>query len=250
MAAPEESRSVSGGQTPTLDAAFLLQMDWQQAKEISAQHLEVAPFFRVAASEIQVLKTSQEGRARKARARGRVYVEMNFTDTGRVLCQEALVNDDELILRGRPVLQRGGSLIEGLDDGTVFYMLGPTLRVIGRHRITNQASVLAEMETGPERVSEGGGSDARTFPALPSVAPALPAALGAWLGGPNPLLPPLTPSAVPEELRLKMRAEAENIDVTPLSPTIPVQPQLPPPLAGEEKPPLLPVPEPKADVRN
>lgn len=259
-AAPPSRTQASGSGTetgtPILDGPFLLRMDWQQAKEISVKHLEVAPFFRVAASEIEVLKTAPDGSVRKARARGRVYVEMNFTDTGRVLCQEALVSGDELILRGRPILQRGGSLIEGLDEGTVFYMLGPSLRVIGRHRITNQKSVLAEMEAeaavAPVRA---GGSESQVFPALPNTAPPLPTALGAWLGGPNPLLPPLTPNAVPEDVRLRMRAEAESIEVEPLPdpPMVPnaatpqksVIPAAPP----DEKPPLLPVPEPKPDAK-
>ncbi len=238
--------SANESATPVVDANFLLEMDWEQARAISAKHVEVAPFFRVAASEVEVLRTAKDGRPRKVRARGRVYVELSFTDLGRVLCQEALVSDDELILRGRPMLQRGGSLIEGLDERTVFYMVGPTLRVIGRHRITNQASVLAEMESG---MAPPDGSGGGSFPRAPSVNPALPAALGAWMGGPNPLLPPLTPNAVPEEIRLRMRAEAESVDVTPLPPppsTAPaVTPKAEPPQKSqplEDRPPLLPVP--------
>ena len=61
----------------------------------------------------------------------------------KVLCQEAYVSSREIVLRGKPIIQRGGSTIEGLEDRTVAYMIGSRLRVLGLHRISNQDSMIA-----------------------------------------------------------------------------------------------------------
>jgi hypothetical protein len=195
------------------DLSFLMTMTWEEAKGLSAQSLEVPPFFRLTADKIDVLKASPDGTARRVRARGKVFIEMQFADSGRVLCQEAYITDDELILRGKPLLQRGGSAIAGLDDATVFYMLGTRLRVIGRHRVSQEQVLLAESQkaaTGVSGVGSGSG-----FAVLGSP-PVLPVMSGPWAGGPNPLLPPLSAASVPEEMRVKMRAEAEAVKVMPL----------------------------------
>lgn len=228
-------------QEPVYELGVLMTMTWEEARGLSAQSLEVPPFFRLAADEIQVLKSGPDGTARRVRAKGKVFIEMQFADTGRVLCQEAYISDDELILRGKPLLQRGGSAISGLDDATVFYMLGTRLKVIGRHRVLNENALIAEARKWQSAPQGGGGGG---FAAL-GAPPVLPVMSGPWSGGPNPLLPPLSTSSVPESVRQKMRAEAETVPVMPLE--VPKEEPAGPPAslitpATEEKPPLLPVP--------
>lgn len=164
------------------DLSFLLSMSFVEAKSISTQQLEFPPHLKVAADSIEVLKYGPDGKPRKARARGKVFIEMNFNEPAKALCQEAFINDDEVILRGSPILQRGGSMVEGLDESTIFYMFGTSLRVIGLHKVNNQSDQ-----------------------AVASVLPAL----GTWAQGPNPLLPPLTESAVPANIRDSMQRAAE-----------------------------------------
>lgn len=164
-----------------MDLSFLLTMNYAEAKTISGQSLELANGVRVAADSIEVLKLDRAGKPKRARAKGKVYLESGSgDDLAKILCQEAYINGDEAVLRGKPILQRGTSIIEGLDDKTVFYMLSQRLRVIGMHRLTNQDTMLAM---------------------LPD--------LGPWTGGPNPLLPPLTESAVPSTIRAEMLKQAE-----------------------------------------
>ncbi len=174
-----------GGGGSSVDMTFLLSMNYEEAKTISPQSTEVEPNFKVAAETVDILKTDKEGRPKKVRAKGKVYLESGSgSDVIRILCQEAYISYDEAVLRGKPILQRGSSTIEGLDDSTVFYTLGQRVRVIGLHRLTNPDTMLSQM---PD--------------------------LGPWSSGPNPLLPALNESAVPSDIRNEMlkAAEAEMI---------------------------------------
>ncbi|MEN3940489.1 hypothetical protein WJU23_04280 [Prosthecobacter sp. SYSU 5D2] len=170
-----------GTDTSPVDLAFLLTMDYAEAKTISGQSLDLGINGRVAAENIEVIKSDKEGRARKVRATGKVYLEAGADDSAKILCQEAFINGDEAVLRGKPILQRGGTIIEGLEDDTVFYFLGTRLRVIGKHRVTNPNAMLA---TG-----------------LPDQGP--------WTAGPNPLLPALSENSVPLNIREEMQKAAE-----------------------------------------
>jgi hypothetical protein len=165
--------------SPT-DLSFLLSMSFVEAKSISTQQLEFPPYLKIAADSIQVFKYSADGKPLKARARGKVFIEMNFSEPAKALCQEAFITEDEIILRGSPILQRGGSMVEGLDESTIFYLFGTSLRVIGLHKVNNQSEIASMMPT-----------------------------LGTWAAGPNPLLPPLTESAVPSSIRDSMQRAAE-----------------------------------------
>ena len=178
------------------DLAFLLSMSFEEAKALSGDSLDLGFFGRVAAEKIEVLKTDRDGRPRKVRAVGKVFLEHGAGEPARVLCQEALLNGDEAILRGRPVLQRGGSILEGLDERTVFYLLGQRLRVIGLHRVT-----VPEMPAllGPGPLDPRG----------PVVSPRLPD-FRPWASGPNPLLPALDENAVPAGVRAEMQRAAES----------------------------------------
>jgi len=173
------SKDISLVKSPT-DLSFLLSMSFVEAKSISTQQLEFPPYLKIAADSIQVFKWSADGKPLKARARGKVFIEMNFSEPAKALCQEAFITADEIILRGSPILQRGGSMVEGWDDSTIFYLIGTSLRVIGLHKVSNQTEIAALMPT-----------------------------LGTWAAGPNPLLPPLTESAVPSSIRDSMQRAAE-----------------------------------------
>lgn len=160
----------SAAQENKADAAFLLTMSYSEASAISPQKMLVPPFYKIAADEITVLSKDKEDKPRRVRAKGHVFIQIDFRDEVRALGQEALIEDDEVIVRGRPLMKRGPSVIEGLDDRTVLYIRGLKLEVIGEHRLT----------------SDGGVT---------------PTWKGKWQDGPNPLLPALSPDDVPRELR-------------------------------------------------
>jgi hypothetical protein len=169
----------------SVDLSFLLTMNYSEAKAISAQTMELPHGVRIAADSIEVLKMDKENNPKRIRAKGKVYIESGEgQDSSKALCQEALITFDEIILRGKPILQRGGSIVEGLNDQTVAYMLGTRLRVIGLHRLTNQDTMVAM---------------------LPD--------LGPWAAGPNLLLPALAEDSVPNNIREEMlkAAEAEAV---------------------------------------
>jgi hypothetical protein len=156
----------TGGTEGAVDVSFLVSMTWNEAKTISAQHLEVPPFYKVAADEVRVLRSDETGRPLRVRARGHVFMQVDFQEQLTALGQEAYIRSDgELILRGKPLLKRGRSLVEGLSDTTVFYIKGTHLEVIGKHRLTKQNALE-------------------------------PAWSRSWKEGPNPLLPELSPEDV------------------------------------------------------
>lgn len=178
---PEDASS----QPPSVALSFLLSMNFDEAKAISGQNMDLPSGVRVAADSVEVIKLDRDNLPKRIRARGKVYLESGQgQDAAKILCQEALISYDEIILRGKPIVQRGGSIIEGLDDRTVAYMLGTRLRVIGLHRLTNQDTMVAM---------------------LPD--------LGPWTAGPNPILPPLEETSVPNDIREAMlkAAEAEAV---------------------------------------
>lgn len=213
------------------DLGLLMAMNWEQAKALAVIIEELPPFFRVAAESIEVSKRAPDGRPLVIRAKGNVFIEMLFKDVGRVLCREAYISEEEVIMRGKPLLQRGGSVVEGVEDATVFFMIGPKLRVIGRHRLNNELQKL----TAAGAIS--GGRESEGFTPLPGVMPAMPMA-GPWAGGPNPLLPPLSPSTVSDSVRQQMRAEAEGVAVMPLE--VPAEEPAPLPPASTMPPALVP----------
>jgi hypothetical protein len=221
--------AASGG---GMDLSMLLTMSYTEAAALSPRKLEMAPFYKIAADEIEVTKTDKDGKPRKVRAKGKVFIQMDYLEPAIALCQEALIGEDELILRGKPVLQRGGSVIEGLNDYTVFYMLGTRLRVIGLHKLTNQGEIAAQESSG-----------------------AMPYYRHSWEQGPNPLLPPLTPGAVPDSIRqeLQKAAEAEMLLQQTREAAGPAQvregtpppPMPPPPASKDEKKSGEPAPDKK-----
>jgi hypothetical protein len=175
----------------------LLSMTFAEASAISPKKLEINPFYKIAADDIQIVKTNRDGSPRVVRATGKVFLYIDFAEPAVALCQEAYVGESEVILRGNPLLKRGASVIEGVSKSTVFYMLGLRLRVIGRHRIRNEEQVANDL---PDfRYPDTGG-------------------------GPNPLLPPLSPDSVPSKVRSQMQRAAEAEAVLQRSQIEPVLP--------------------------
>lgn len=208
-----------------VDTSFLLSMSFMEARSISTQQLEFPPYLKIAADSIEVFKYSADGKPRKARARGKVFIEMDFGEPAKALCQEAFITEDEVILRGSPILQRGGSMVEGLDDSTIFYMFGSSLRVIGLHKVSNQSEMASLLPT-----------------------------LGNWAEGPNPLLPPLNEGSVPSSIRDSMQraAEAEMLHQKTreiYGPATNTPPETPAPPAKEADKPKTSAPAPAASKK-
>lgn len=158
-------------QAGAVDVGFLLGMDFAEAKNISPKSLEMQPNYKFAADEITVLSQKSDGTPRRVRAKGHVFLQIDFKESLIALAQEALISRGEVILRGKPLLRRGRSVVEGLDDRTVFYIDGVRLQVIGLHRLTRASEVT-------------------------------PTWRSSWKEGPNPLLPALSPEDVPKDLRV------------------------------------------------
>lgn len=97
-----------GGSAGLVNVSFLLSMTWDEAKKINTQHLEIPPFYKVAADEIQVLKADKAGNPIRVRAKGHVFMQVDFNEELTSLGQEAYVESGgELIMRGKPLLRRG-----------------------------------------------------------------------------------------------------------------------------------------------
>ena len=95
------------------DLSFLLSMSFTEAKSISTQQLEFPPHLKIAADSIEVFKYTDDGKPRKARARGKVFIEMNFGEPAKALCQEAFITEDEIprTATGKIKLHELGELI-------------------------------------------------------------------------------------------------------------------------------------------
>lgn len=167
------------------DVSQLLSMTFEESKKISAQSLVIAPFYKVTADEITVLKKDAKGQPVRVRAKGEVFLQVDFREQLIALGQEAYIEKNgELILRGKPLLKRGRSLVEGLSEYTVFYIRGTHLQVIGSHRLSTKP---------------GNG---QVYPNdEPSDWKVAPTWTRSWKEGPNPLLPALSPEDIPKELR-------------------------------------------------
>lgn len=153
-----------------VDVGFLLSMTYDEAQVISPASAHVLPNYNVAADSVNVTSKSAEGKPQRASAKGHVFLQIDFNDQLTALGQEALVGGNEVILRGKPLLKRGHTVVEGLEDTTVFFITGTRLQVVGKHRITSDKGVT-------------------------------PTWRQAWKEGPNPLLPALSPDDIPKEMR-------------------------------------------------
>lgn len=170
------------------DVSQLLTMTFEESKKLSSQSLVVAPFYKVSADVITVLKKDSKGQPVRVYAKGKVYLQIDFREQLIALGQEAYIErDGEVILRGKPLLKRGRSLIEGLSEYTVFYIRGLHLQAIGSHRLTSKPGKPGSVENYPDEE-----------PTSWKVAPTW---TRSWKEGPNPLLPALSPEDVPKQMR-------------------------------------------------
>lgn len=232
-AAGGDVKEAAAGNAQTPDPATLLSKTYEEAKKSSPRSLEIPPFYKIAADEITVLKTDASGQPIRVRARGKVFMEVDFREQLRALGQEAYIESNgELIVRGKPLLQRGRSIVEGLSDFTVYYIRGLRLQVIGSHRKTTQ--------------------DAAGTPVV------LATWKKSWKEGPNPLLPALSPDDVPRELRASpLLPPMDGADDLPLMlpPAMPSTPSStsadsePDPPAGDSKPEADPEPSPETEPK-
>lgn len=167
-----DSKAKNDASSP-VDVGFLLSMTFDEAEKISPASVHVLPNYHVAADSVKVTSKTADGQARRATVKGHVFLQIDFGDSLTALGQEALVGGNEVILRGKPLLKRGRTVVEGLEDATVFFIMGSRLQVVGKHRITTDEGVT---------------------PTWPK----------AWKEGPNPLLPALSPDDIPREMRASL----------------------------------------------
>ncbi|CAN5875898.1 hypothetical protein BH11VER1_BH11VER1_32710 [soil metagenome] len=172
----------------TEDVSQLLTMTFEESKKLSAQSLVIAPYYKVSADVITVLKKDTKGLPVRVYAKGKVYLQVDFREQLIALGQEAYIErDGELILRGKPLLKRGRSLVEGLNEYSVFYIRGLHLQAIGSHRLTSQPGKPGNDQSYPDEE--------------PTAWRVAPTWTRSWKDGPNPLLPALSPEDIPKEMR-------------------------------------------------
>jgi hypothetical protein len=211
-----EAAAKAGQEVPKADAAgavdvdFLLSMSFNEAAAITTGQSYVPGVARVAADAVDVIKRGTDGNPKRVRAEGHVFLEMTGTsESATALSQEAYLAEDEIILRGRPVLRRGLAMLEGLSDATVFYIIGDQVRALGSHRVRNLPAVPMDSAVAADRLASlkrssttGQAGDLPLTVKLPEAGP--------WRDGPqNSLLPPLDDTAVPPELREELRRQME-----------------------------------------
>lgn len=181
------------------ETADLLTMSFEEAKAISKKSLEIGESMNVACDRLEVSQTDAEGQPRMVRAIDKVFIEFfNDGKSLRALCQELLIDRREVVLRGRPIILMGESVLEGQEEDTLIYLIGKRIRVIGKHRL----ALLPGSSTGDRDLADE----------LPAGTP--PAAVkptGPWSSGPDALLPPLSTNQVPAKIREElMKADLED----------------------------------------
>ena len=159
------AKEATNKEAPSADVTFLLSMSFDEAKNLSPDNLTVPPLYKIAADKIEVLKRHSSGVPKKVKATGHVYVQIQSGDEIVALGQEALIGTEDVILRGKPLMKRGQSVVEGLEDDTVFYVEGMKLRVSGKHRVSKEGEVSAKWK---EHWREGPNT---SLPALPEEVP-------------------------------------------------------------------------------
>jgi hypothetical protein len=192
-----------------MDLSFLLSMSYAEACKITKSKAELRDM-RVAADNIEIIKIGPNGKPSKLRAKGQVFLEISQPNGERAtaFAQEALVSNFEAILRGRPLLQRGNSLLEGVNDSTVFYIFGSELRVLGIHRATTAEEMVSESEQQTQKDKKQKDSSSKPVGKFSTKDLGLPSWQEGWQNGPNPLLPPLDSSVVPDAVRKSAQGDS------------------------------------------
>lgn len=148
----------------------LLSMSFGEASLMSPASTRVGADYKVAAEEIDVLQRDPGGQPTHVIARGRVFVEMRMDEVVVALADSAEIGPGELILRGRPVVGRGFSVLAGTEDDTVFVLAGDALRVSGGHQAMRRSAVpvrrdqlIAGVSGGRGSAGGSGGEPARSY---------------------------------------------------------------------------------------
>ncbi|MEY4484992.1 MAG: hypothetical protein RL693_2444, partial [Verrucomicrobiota bacterium] len=76
-AAPQQKKEEGSVKSDekTEDVSGLLSMTFEESKKLSAQSLVVAPFYKVTADIITVLKKDEKGQPVRVHAKGKVYLQ-------------------------------------------------------------------------------------------------------------------------------------------------------------------------------
>jgi len=104
--------AVKPGEGDHVNVSFLLTMTFDEARKMSAASETFPPFYKVAADEVKVTR-ADGGAPKKLQAKGRVFLQIDFREQLNALAQEALVTQNEVILRGKPLLKRGRTVVRG-----------------------------------------------------------------------------------------------------------------------------------------
>jgi hypothetical protein len=206
-----QRRAASTEEHPAVEQRVfeLLSMSFEEAKALSKAHLEIRPGLRLTCEKLRIVSRDPNGRPRVVRATDKVFLEMGDPkDPIHALCQELVVDRNEVVLRGRPVIARGDSILEGLADDTMAYAIGNRIRFIGLHRLAS----------APNAAQAAGALFAK-LPPLPEIRDA-----GPWNHSANPLLPPLSPDQVPAKIRAELMKEEPQDLLPPQPSTLPLKP--------------------------
>lgn len=125
------------------DLALLVSMTFDEAAAISPASVEVGTVYRVAADEIEILARDRRGDPTQVVARGRVFVELRREEVMVALAERAEVGRRALVLRGRPLLARGQSVLAG-ESGATFTVTGDALRVSGEHEVIRRDQLVSD----------------------------------------------------------------------------------------------------------
>lgn len=177
------------GQTPApptvnLAERSLLEMDFDEAKAISAQSTQVGSLFRVAADHVEILKTDRQGQPTKVRATGHVFVDMALTERATALCEEAILTRGDVTLKGQPMVKRGNRVAKSKNASTTFWITEARLHATG-------SCELAQLEALPAPMTMLMASN--DFFPIPE--PMLPPTTEPWVANAENVLLPALPGA-------------------------------------------------------
>ncbi|TDU81712.1 hypothetical protein EI77_01022 [Prosthecobacter fusiformis] len=146
---PEKADAPSIPVTVTATEWSLLEMHYEEAKAISPQCAEVGSIFRVAAENVEVLKTDKNGKPSKVRATGHVFLDTTLPERASGLCQEAIITSQEARLIGSPIMMYRGEVAKATSESTSFWVTN-RLQVNGPFKmITREDLMQSLMSSNP-----------------------------------------------------------------------------------------------------
>lgn len=121
----------------------LLEMSYEEAKAISKQSAEIGQY-RVAADEIEIIRSDSEGKPTKVKAKGHVFMEMTLMNRATALCSEANISPGEATLHGKPMMMQSSRIARAKDDSTTF-RITDHLRVQGSFEFIKPEEVMQSL---------------------------------------------------------------------------------------------------------